>query len=94
MLTDLLLNVQLVNLSRFKRTSKKRYNNLNQGLTINNSTFDDTRLSSGVTAIRMAKKGKEAAEDSINVDSPSLAFKDKLVTFENTVFDGDDDCDA
>ena len=91
MLTDLLLDVQLVNLSRFKR--KKKYNIRSEGLTINNSMFDNTRLSSssGVTAIRMAKKGKEAAEENIYVDGPSGIFKDEPVTFENTAFDGDDD---
>ena len=96
MLTDLLLNVQFVNLSRLKRTSKKKYSIRNEGLLINNSVFDSASLSSssGVTAIRMAKKEKEAAEENINVDSPSGTFEDEPVTFENTVFDGDDDGNA
>ena len=65
-------------------------------MTINNSMFDNARLSSGsgVTAIRMAKKEKEAAEDNIYVDSPSKTFNDEPVTFENTGFDGDDDDNA
>ena len=93
MLTDLLLNVQVFNLSRLKRTSKKKYNIRNEGLLINNSVFDSTSLSSdsGVTAIRMAKKEKEAAEDNIYVEGPRGTFKDQPVTFENTGFDSDED---
>ena len=83
-------------LFRLKRTSKKKYNVRSEGMTIDNSMFDDARLSSssGVTAIRMAKKEKEAAEDNIDVDSPSGTFNDESATFENTGFDGDDDDNA
>ena len=58
--------------------------------------FDNTRLSSssGVTAIRMAKNGKEAAEENIYVEGPSGTFNNEPVTFENTAFDGDDDDNA
>ena len=72
---------------------KKKNNIRNESLTINNSMFDDARLSSsfGVTAIRMAKKEKEVAEDNIYVEGPQGTFKDEPVTFESTVFDGDDD---
>ena len=83
-------------LSRFKRTSRKKDKIRNKGLTINNSMFDDARLSSspGVTAIRMAKKEKQAAGDNTYVDGPLGTFKDEPVTFENTAFDGDDDGDS
>ena len=95
MLTDILLNAQVFNLSRLKRTAKKKYNIRNEGLLINNSVFDSTSLSSssGVTAIRMAKKEKEAAEDNIYVDSPAGTFQNEPFTFENTGFDSDDDVD-
>ena len=54
--------------------------------------FEDLskRDNSGVTAISMARKEKEAAEENVYVDSPSSKFADEPVVLANAGFDHDD----